>query len=129
MNMPSRLALAFAALALAGVAQAQEPTVLEPVSLQKQLASPITRSDMKVLAGVYQMEDGRNLRVDGRGLRLRISLGNDEPVAMARSVDGVWHSANGELHMQFHGETWGTPDTVLLTMPRRNWSLASVNLR
>lgn len=129
MNMPSRLALAFAALALAGVAQAQETTVLEPVSLQKQVQAPISRSDMKVLAGVYQMEDGRHLRVDGRGLRLRISLGNDEPVAMTRSADGVWHSASGEMHMQFHGETWGTPDTVLLTMPRRNWSLASVNLR
>lgn len=129
MNMPSRLALVFAALALAGAAQAQEPTVLEPVSLQKQVAAPINRSDMKVLAGTYQMEDGRNLRVDGHGLRLRISLGNDQPVAMTPSADGVWHSANGELRMQFHGDTWGTPDTVILSMPRRHWSLAAVHLR
>ena len=112
-----------------GLAQAQETTVLEPVSLQKQVSAPVTRSDMKVLAGVYQMEDGRLLRVDGQGLRLRISLGNDEAVAMTSSPDGVWHSANGELRMQFHGETWGAPDIVVLTMPRKNWSLASVNLR
>ncbi|MBB2487296.1 hypothetical protein H5407_18840 [Mitsuaria sp. WAJ17] len=129
MNMPSRLSLAFAALALAGVAQAQETTVLEPVSLQKQISTPITRSDMKVLAGVYQMQDGRQLRVDGHGLRMRISLGNDEAVAMTPSADGVWRSTNGELHMQFHGEDWGTPDSVLLTMPSKNWSLASVNAR
>lgn len=129
MNMPSRFALAFAALALTGVAQAQETTVLEPVSLQKQLATPVSRSDMKVLAGTYLMEDGRDLRVDGSGLRMRITLGKDAPVAMTHTPDGTWHSADGELRMQFHGEEWGTPDTVILTMPRRNWSLASVGQR
>lgn len=129
MNMPSRLALAFATLALAGVAQAQETTVLEPVSLQRQVASPITRSGMKVLSGVYQMEDGRQLHVDGRGLRMRVSLGSEASVAMSSSPDGVWRSSDGELRMQFHGDEWGTPDTVVLTLPRKNWSLASVSLR
>lgn len=129
MNMPSRLALAFTALALTGLAQAQETTVLDPVSLQKQPATPIARSSMKVLAGVYQMEDGRQLRVDGSGLRMRISLGSEAPVTMTSSPDGVWHSADGELRMQFHGQEWDTPDAVLLSMPRKNWSLASLNLR
>ena len=131
MNMPSRLALAFAAIALAGAARAQAPetTVLEPVSLQKQVASPITRSGMKVLAGIYQMEDGRQLRVDGQGLRMRISLGDDAPVAMSSSPDGVWRSSDRELRMQFHGDEWGKPDTVVLTMPRKNWSLASASQR
>jgi len=129
MNMPARLALLLASLALAGAAQAQETTVLEPVSLQKQVMTPVTRSDMKVLGGVYQMEDGRQLRVDGSGLRMRIRLGQDEAVSMTSSPDGVWHSANGELRMQFHGDDWGTPDTVVLTMPRKNWSLASVSRR
>lgn len=129
MNMPSRFALAFAALALTGVVQAEETTVLEPVSLQKQLATPVSRSGMKVLAGTYLMEDGRDLRVDGSGLRMRITLGKDAPVAMSSSPDGTWHSADGELRMQFHGEEWGTPDTVILTMPRQNWSLASVGQR
>ena len=129
MNMPSRLALAFAALALAVVAQAQETTVLDPVNLQKPPASPVSHAHMTVLAGTYQMEDGRPLRVDGHGLRLRISLGDDESVAMTPSADGVWHSANGELRLQFHDEVGGRPDTVILSMPRRNWSLASVKLR
>lgn len=132
MNKSFRIALAAAALglgALSGMAYADEPTVLEPVKLQKQMSAPIVGGSMQLLSGVYRLEDGRDLRVDAHGLRLRLTLADDAVVTMAPAANGVWNSANGELHARFHGEAWGRPDTVVLTMPRTNWRMSAVNLR
>lgn len=130
MNTSSRLAIASIILglsSLSSLAQAEETTVLEPVKLQKQ--TPVSHAGMNLLSGTYLMEDGRDLRVNGHGLRLRISLGDEAAVAMTPSADGIWHSADGEMSMRFHGEHLGRPDTVVLTVPRKNWSLSSLSRR
>ncbi len=132
MNKSFRIALAATALglgALSGMAYADEPTVLEPVSVQKQMPAPLVSGGTSLLSGAYLLEDGRDLRVDGHGLRLRITLGGQPVVTLVPSPGGVWHSANGELHMSFHGEAWGRPDTVVLTMPRTNWRMSAVSVR
>ena len=132
MNKSFRIALAAATLglgALSGLAHAAELTVLDPVKLEKALATPLTVGSMNLLSGVYLLDDGRDLRVDGHGLRLRLSLGDEAVVSMSPDANGVWHSANGELHASFHGGTWGRPDTVVLTMPRKNWRMSAVHLR
>ncbi len=132
MNKSLHLALACAALGLgtlSSLAHAAEPTVLEPVKLQKQLSAPLVGGGMNLLSGDYLLEDGRGLRVDGHGLRLRISLGDDAVMTMTPSANGVWHSSDGDLRMSFHGDMWGRPDIVVLTMPRKNWRMGAVSLR
>lgn len=132
MKLPSRLVIAAAALALfslTGAAQAQDPTVLEPVLLKTQMRAHVSRSDMRLLSGTYRMEDGRDLQVDGRGLRMSITLGQDQSVKMTPTTDGIWHSPDGELQMRFEGEAWGSPETVVLSMPRKQWGMASVSRR
>lgn len=134
MNLPTRFPLAGAALALivlAGPALAEEPTVLAPVTLQTQspMRAHVPQSDMRLLSGTYRMEDGRDLEVNGRGLRLRITLGDEATVAMTPMADGTWHSVDGEVHMRFAGDAFGSPDTVVLSVPRKHWGLASVSRR
>jgi hypothetical protein len=128
MNLSIRSILAGAAVALiglGGLAQAEEPTVLAPVSLQQQAKAVQLTQEKSLVSGTYRMEDGRDLQVSGQGLRVR--LGDDPAVSLVASPQGGWHSPDGEMQARFSGEAWGRAESVVLTLPRRNQTLASVS--
>lgn len=130
MKLSSRPLVAGAAVALiglGGLAQAEETTVLAPVSLQQQAKAVQLTQEKSLLSGTYRMEDGRDLRVDGHGQRLRVRLGDEPAVSLMASPQGGWHSADGEMQARFSGEAWGQAESVVLTLPRRNQTLASVS--
>lgn len=114
-------------LGLSGLARAEEPTVLAPVSLQQQAKQAQLTQEKSLVSGTYRMEDGRDLQVDGHGQRLRVRLGDDPAVSLVASPQGGWHSPDGAMQARFSGEAWGRAESVVLTLPRRNQTLASVS--